>query len=35
MVNQFEVDNSKSSLDIQIHFEADKASAKTVDIDFR
>lgn len=35
MVNQFEVDNSKSSLDIQIHFEADRASAKTVDIDFR
>jgi len=35
MVNQFEVDNSKSSIDIQIHFQTDKASAKTVDIDFK
>jgi trehalose/maltose hydrolase-like predicted phosphorylase len=35
MVNQFEVDNSKSSVDLEIHFQVDKASVKTVDIDLK
>ena len=35
MVNQFEVDNSKSKVDLEIHFQVEKASAKTVDIDLK